>query len=191
MSDNDKLFGEIKMIEKLEIEEHLDSFHAKEVDSGRHVFTCFEEKDAKEIVERLNSPATKIKFHANGPNAFTDVELKFRNYYRCPECGSEWDDEWDSMCDDECGECGCSDISPYKSENVEDKLKSALKHITILQHDISYFLDENELLTIEVGDCEYDHILYMITEGYSEGELSKTDPEDDEKTIKGYWKIVK
>lgn len=73
----------------------------------------------------------------------------------------------------------------------EEPLKSALKHITILQHDIAYYLDENKLLTIEVGDCEYEHILYMITEGHVEGELNKTDPKNDGETIVGWWKIVK
>jgi len=63
-------------------------------------------------------------------------------------------------------------------------LESALKHVTVLLHDVAYFLGENELLTIEVGDCEYEHIYYMITEGYIEGELNKDG-------IRGYWKIVK
>jgi DNA-directed RNA polymerase subunit RPC12/RpoP len=47
-----------------------------------------------------------------------EKEIKFFNQYKCPKCGSEWDDTWDSMVDDECGECGCKNISPYKSEEI-------------------------------------------------------------------------
>ena len=43
---------------------------------------------------------------------------KFRNFYRCPECKTEWQDEWDSTCNDECPNCGLSDIEPYKSEDI-------------------------------------------------------------------------
>lgn len=44
-----------------------------------------------------------------------DVKLIYRNYYRCPKCEYEWEDEWDSGCDDDCGECGMRHISPYES----------------------------------------------------------------------------
>ena len=127
-----------------------------------------------------------IEEPANEPNTFTDVEIKYLNHYRCPDCGNEWEDEWDCEVDDECGECGCRHISPYESDDIEENksLKSALKHISVLLHDVSYYLGENELLTIEVGDCEYEHIHYMITEGYIEGELNKNG-------IRGWWKIVK
>jgi hypothetical protein len=47
-----------------------------------------------------------------------EVELRFRNFYRCPECGTEWEDEWDCCCDDECPSCGLKDISPYRSEDI-------------------------------------------------------------------------
>ena len=43
-------------------------------------------------------------------------ELVFRNYYEC-SCGTEWDDEWTSMCDDRCPKCNTS-ISPYTSEEL-------------------------------------------------------------------------
>jgi uncharacterized protein with PIN domain len=48
-----------------------------------------------------------------------EPEMKFHNFYRCPECGTEWDDCWDSMCNDECPECGIKDIEPYRSEELE------------------------------------------------------------------------
>lgn len=60
-------------------------------------------------------------------------------------------------------------------------------HITILHHDISYFLRDTDL-KIEDGDMEYEHISDMIREGYSQGELNKTDPTDE--TFTGWWRIV-
>jgi len=40
------------------------------------------------------------------------------NHYRCSECGTEWDDEWDCMCNDRCPKCN-AEIEPYASEEVE------------------------------------------------------------------------
>lgn len=239
------------MIEKLEIEKHLNSFHVKEIDSGKHVFTCFEEKDAKEIVERLNPTTKKQPFCWKCNSAITTLTKS--NAFEltgCTECSDikdyadaeklcplllnpnkviltvidgevsllekpdnilvevrdyvDTDDIADAYEQDERGDT--YRVFSFPAEEIDlgseqtivkldpmlvKPLKSALKNITILQHNVSYYLDENELLTIEVGDCEYEHIHYMITEGYIEGELNKTDPKDDEKTIIGWWKIVK
>ena len=60
-------------------------------------------------------------------------------------------------------------------------------HIEILFHDISYYISGGS--KIVEGDCEYEHIVSMINEGYSSGELNKTDPEDDENTLRGWWSI--
>jgi len=46
-----------------------------------------------------------------------NTEIKFLNHYYCPDCNIEWDDEWDSTCDDECPECR-KEYSPYKSEDI-------------------------------------------------------------------------
>jgi hypothetical protein len=136
----------------------------------------------------ISYPATEIKFSANGKQCFTDVEIekdepnKYINHYRCPDCNTEWQDEWSCQCDDECPVCA-TPYSPYMSEDINEQ-----KTLTILYHDITYsFVDD---VTINHGDCEYEHIHYMITEGYKEGELNKTDPDDENKTIRGYWKMV-
>ena len=47
-----------------------------------------------------------------------DVVMKYHNYYKCPQCETEWEDDWDCMVDDECPECGQRHISPYKSEDI-------------------------------------------------------------------------
>jgi tRNA G26 N,N-dimethylase Trm1 len=41
----------------------------------------------------------------------------FKNYYYCERCGEEWDDMWDTSCDDQCPECN-AEINPYKSEEL-------------------------------------------------------------------------
>lgn len=46
-------------------------------------------------------------------------EQEFLNYYRCPQCGFKWEDVWTATCDDDCSNCGCRHISPYKSEDFE------------------------------------------------------------------------
>lgn len=42
----------------------------------------------------------------------------FANYYKHIECGVEWDDEWDCMCNDKCPDCN-AEIEPYYSEELD------------------------------------------------------------------------
>jgi hypothetical protein len=42
----------------------------------------------------------------------------FENFYLCPRCDKEWQDEWDCQCDDDCPYCELRHISPYKSEDI-------------------------------------------------------------------------
>ena len=48
-----------------------------------------------------------------------EVHLKWHNFYKCPKCGTEWEDEWDCQCDDDCPECGNRHISPHHSEEID------------------------------------------------------------------------
>lgn len=41
----------------------------------------------------------------------------FRNHYRCTQCKTEWQDEWDCMCDDRCPNCD-SPMEPYYSQDI-------------------------------------------------------------------------
>lgn len=173
---------------------------------------CFTD-DEGDRYQKLHFPATEIKFSANGKQCFTDVEIKKSigwqpapsefplaglhtfEVYEDLEMGKGCHTEVKNWIEIFKGMIEKPVIIPAENEKVVVELnpieESALKNITILQHNISYYLDENELLTIEVGDCEYEHILYSITQGIIEGELCKTDPKDDEKIISGWWKIVK
>ncbi len=42
---------------------------------------------------------------------------KFRNYYRCPNDGSVWQDTWSCMCNDKCPVCN-AEIEPFDSEEL-------------------------------------------------------------------------
>jgi hypothetical protein len=44
---------------------------------------------------------------------------RFTNYYECPECNYEWQDEWDCACDDDCPNCGLT-CSPCDTDEPED-----------------------------------------------------------------------
>lgn len=47
----------------------------------------------------------------------SDADLRFQNYYRCPNDGTEWTDRWSCTCNDRCPVCG-DEIEPYESESV-------------------------------------------------------------------------
>lgn len=40
------------------------------------------------------------------------------NYYKCPDCGTKWDEVWTCGCDSECPKCDAKNISPYNSEEI-------------------------------------------------------------------------
>jgi len=44
----------------------------------------------------------------------------YRNHYHCGDCGMDWEDEWSSCCDDECPNCGSSDWSPSRSDDLTE-----------------------------------------------------------------------
>jgi predicted nucleic acid-binding Zn-ribbon protein len=43
-----------------------------------------------------------------------------RNHYACERCEHEWSDEWSSMCDDDCPNCGARHMSPYESDDLTE-----------------------------------------------------------------------
>jgi len=42
----------------------------------------------------------------------------FVNHYTCPDCGTDWQDEWECAVDDDCPHCGKRHISPHESEEA-------------------------------------------------------------------------
>ena len=56
--------------------------------------------------------------------------------------------------------------------------------ITILQHEINYWLD-NALM---IDDISEEHIKNMIINGCNQGELNQLDNQDKE--VRGWWKII-
>ena len=45
----------------------------------------------------------------------------FLNYYRCPDCADEWQDEYECSPDDDCPACGARHISPYRSDELDEE----------------------------------------------------------------------
>jgi len=61
-----------------------------------------------------------------------------------------------------------------------------MKTLTALLHNIEYeYFDWDGVADAE----EVEHIAYCIVEGFSEGELNRSDPEDDSIVRRGYWRI--
>lgn len=68
--------------------------------------------DADEEEGCITEKAVETKVAAD-----TDAP-RFLNHYRCPNCGTKWDDEWSAMCDDDCPQCGTRHVSPYASDDI-------------------------------------------------------------------------
>lgn len=49
----------------------------------------------------------------------------FTNYYTCPECDCEWEDEYECWVDDDCPECGMRHISPHSYDDSNHDYASA------------------------------------------------------------------
>lgn len=54
----------------------------------------------------------------DGPVDSDGAPCQFINHYTCPRCNNQWQDQWSSMCDDDCGKCGLRHITPTHSEDA-------------------------------------------------------------------------
>jgi len=66
-----------------------------------------------DLFEVTDSHGTTVTVHANNVH-------RWRNYYRCPACSTEWEDTWSCQVDDDCPDCGHRHISPYDSDDILD-----------------------------------------------------------------------
>lgn len=84
----------------------------------------------KDITRILNEiPCKKVNGLINGRNSYDIVsalekitqesDSLFLNYYNCPNCGYEWQDQWSCMSDDDCPICKSRNISPIQSEVIK------------------------------------------------------------------------
>lgn len=67
-----------------------------------------------EIVEIRTRDAGRVA----GAEPKKQEVVRFRNQYKCPNCGNEWDDVCGAQPDDDCGECGSRHIMPYASDKA-------------------------------------------------------------------------
>lgn len=57
-----------------------------------------------------------------------NVEIKYINYYKCPIDFLEWQDSWDSMCNDKCPMCD-KEIEPHTSFDI--KRRQFINHMEV------------------------------------------------------------
>jgi DNA-directed RNA polymerase subunit RPC12/RpoP len=57
----------------------------------------------------------------------------FRNYYKCADCGREWEDQWSATCDDDCPHCGARHMSPYDSDDLTEIIESRDEAFVVLR----------------------------------------------------------
>ena len=48
-----------------------------------------------------------------------DDQIKWLNYYKCTECGTEWTDAWSCQCNDRCPKCDI-ETEPYDSKELDN-----------------------------------------------------------------------
>jgi hypothetical protein len=130
------------------------------------------------------------------PKTIGGVELKFRNSYR--HCGQEWEDEWDSMCNDRCPVCN-KEIEPYESEEINpndnclwgctpendpenpDEERSAMKKtIWIMAADVKNFGS----LRITVADSERELLVDLWQLAVAETDADDAQEMSDEELKK-------
>ena len=70
----------------------------------------------------------------------------FNNRYVCPECKSNWEDEWSAKCDDTCPVCQCSNVSPVSSDDLS---------VTVCRNN------EGEYVLLVSSDNAEDHAAYF------------------------------
>jgi hypothetical protein len=97
------------------------------MDAAATVDRLFGGKNIEWQVAILEDVPDEIKTDALGnlePEDDEEEENRFLNYYKCPRCEHEWTDEWSATCDDDCPNCGCRHVSPYKSEDLPEADKA-------------------------------------------------------------------
>lgn len=57
----------------------------------------------------------------------------FRNHYHCDRCGTDWEDEWSCMCDDDCPTCGARHWSPLESDDLTFVVQAQEKVFVVLE----------------------------------------------------------
>lgn len=64
-----------------------------------------------------------------------ELKPRFRNYYRCSVCGTEWTSAWSSTCNDHCPKCN-AEIEPYSSEDIPTIPPLGVREIEIWKKNV-------------------------------------------------------
>jgi hypothetical protein len=78
----------------------------------------------KYVDENAGSGICGVKGCSNESDHYYDFnpEEWYINYYKCPECGNQWNSENDCCCNDKCRDCLTKDVRPYKSKETKNNL---------------------------------------------------------------------
>jgi hypothetical protein len=91
----------------------------------------------------------------------------FLNFYKCPACGYEWQDEWEAQPDDDCPNCRKRHISPYESGDLcltADPTTTPAEGMDMANPDLNAILAAaNE--AYEEGCCRVDELLPVGARG--------------------------
>lgn len=97
--------------------------HISDIESGLEE-GIYEQSQNSDLDRKRNALNMVENFyHANVINNTPNVADKeettarYRNFYRCPNDGTEWQDVWSCTCNDKCPVCN-SEIEPYRSDEV-------------------------------------------------------------------------
>jgi hypothetical protein len=61
----------------------------------------------------------------------------FRNHYHCERCDGTWVDEWSSMCDDDCPDCGARHMSLLHSDDLTEIVEKQAHLFVVLRSPLS------------------------------------------------------
>lgn len=62
----------------------------------------------------------------------------FNKYYRCP-CGTEWQDEWDCLCNDRCPTCD-TECEPYDHAEIDEGKPVDVPNYPLQSRDMTWVM---------------------------------------------------
>lgn len=62
----------------------------------------------------------------------------FNKYYRCP-CGTEWQDEWDCLCNDPCPTCD-TECEPYDHAEIDKSKPADVPNYPLQSKDMTWVM---------------------------------------------------
>lgn len=78
----------------------------------------------------------------------------FRNQYSCTECGTNWNDEWSCMCDDDCPHCNARHLEPYDTIDLTDVIEHRSDAFLVLRSPVYAEYKPDYLVVVDLPTRE-------------------------------------